>query len=99
MADLISRQAAIKLLRGECVAKYPSSFSFGLFAAADELSKLSAVDAVEVVHGRWEKMGEADYKCSVCGFRFTSCDPVSMFLYCRCGAKMDGERREENAVD
>ena len=47
------------------------------------------VDAVEVVHGRWEQMGEADYKCSVCGFRFTSGDPIAMFNYCRCGAKMD----------
>ena len=49
------------------------------------------VDAVEVVHGRWEQMGESDYKCSVCGFRFTSGDPIVMFPYCRCGAKMDGD--------
>jgi hypothetical protein len=40
--------------------------------------------------GRWELMGEADYKCSVCGFRFTSGDPIEMFPYCRCGAKMEG---------
>jgi len=39
--------------------------------------------------GRWELMGEADYKCSVCGFRFTSGDPIEMFPYCRCGAKME----------
>ena len=48
------------------------------------------VDAVEVVHARWEEIGVADYKCSRCGFRFTSADPISMFQYCRCGAKMDG---------
>lgn len=47
------------------------------------------VDAVEVVHGRWEQLGEADYKCSECGFRFTSGDPISKFLFCRCGTKMD----------
>lgn len=40
--------------------------------------------------GRWELMGEADYKCSVCGFRFTSGDPIEMFPYCRCGCKMEG---------
>lgn len=39
--------------------------------------------------GRWELMGEADYKCSVCGFRFTSGDPIEMFPYCRCGCKME----------
>lgn len=49
------------------------------------------VDAVEVVHGRWEQIGEADYRCPVCGFRFTSCDPIEMFEYCRCGTKMDGD--------
>ena len=40
--------------------------------------------------GRWERTGEADYKCSVCGFRFTSGDPIEMFPYCRCGCKMEG---------
>ena len=48
------------------------------------------VDAVEAVHGRREEIDAADYKCSRCGFRFTSGDPISMFQYCRCGAKMDG---------
>lgn len=46
-------------------------------------------DAEPVRHGRWKKMGEADYKCSVCGFRFTTADHIEMFPYCRCGAKMD----------
>jgi hypothetical protein len=40
--------------------------------------------------GRWKLLGETDYKCSVCGFRFTSGDPIEMFPYCRCGAKMEG---------
>lgn len=58
------------------------------------LYKLEAqptVDAVEVVHGRWEEIGAADYQCSRCGFRFSSADPIAMFQYCRCGAKMDGD--------
>ncbi len=52
------------------------------------------VNAVEVIHAMWEEVGVADYKCSRCGFRFTSADPISMFRYCRCGAKMDGERKD-----
>lgn len=46
---LIDLDEAIKLLRGKCVAKYPTTFSLGLFAAADELSKLPEADAVPVV--------------------------------------------------
>lgn len=49
MTDLIDRHEAIRLLRGECVAKYPNTFAVGLFAAADEINKLPTVDAVEVV--------------------------------------------------
>lgn len=48
-------------------------------------------DVMKVVHGKWEEVGVADYKCSRCGFRFTSADPITMFQYCRCGAKMDGD--------
>ena len=61
------------------------------FIKVDDLFAAPTVDAVEVVHGRWEEIGVADYKCSRCGFRFTSADPISMFEYCRCGAKMDGD--------
>lgn len=49
-------------------------------------------DVAPVVHARWVKLGEADYQCSSCGFRFTSGDDISEFKHCRCGAKMDGER-------
>ena len=54
------------------------------------IDEAPTVDAVEVVHAKWEEIGVADYKCSRCGFRVTSADPISMFQYCRCGAKMDG---------
>lgn len=47
--DLISRSAQHKHLLGTCVAKYPSSFTMGLLAAARELEAAPAVDAVEVV--------------------------------------------------
>ena len=57
-------------------------------------AKQELASRVEVVHARWEEVGIADYKCSRCGFRFTSADPISMFQYCRCGAKMDGDGNE-----
>ena len=59
------------------------------------LKQIPTVHAVEVAHGRWEEIGVADYKCSRCGFRFTSADHISMFQYCRCGAKMDGGNEED----
>lgn len=90
--DLISRQAAIKLLLGECVAKYPCSFYVGLFAAADELSKLAAVDSVEVV------------RCGECLHRYTglrpNCHGRRPDWFCADGIKRPGaERRGENAAD
>ena len=62
---------------------YGQAFEHGRQVGYEEGKK----DAVK--HGRWEQMGESDYKCSVCGFRFTSSDPIAMFPYCRCGARMD----------
>ena len=64
-----------------------------------EIEYAPTVDAVEVVHARWEEIGVADYKCSRCGFRFTSADPISMFQYCRCGAKMEGGNKDVQATD
>ena len=40
--------------------------------------------------GEWVVLGDADYQCSQCGFRFTSGDPITKFPYCRCGADMRG---------
>lgn len=74
--------------------------------ARDELSGLSysvvkryimrqdAVDAVEVVHGRWMKHRN-ETKCSICKFIYYS--NHDNFNYCpNCGAKMDGERKGKN---
>ena len=50
MTDYISREAAIKMLRGEAIAKYPMRyFANGLLAASEELEKLPAADVREVV--------------------------------------------------
>ena len=66
--------------------------------AADALS----VDAVEVVHGRWENFGEhrrKDLRCSICGNRADQFVGGTEDWYClwepnycpNCGAKMDGD--------
>jgi hypothetical protein len=55
-----------------------------------EIEYAPTVDAVEVVHGRWEKHGKHDWRCSACRigvpYSFTG------HTYCHnCGAKMDGD--------
>jgi hypothetical protein len=70
------------------------------------LDNAPTIDAVEVVHGRWEKeppytsLG-GEYKkaliCSECHSFFVSDGnkPWQLHNYCpNCGAKMDGEREE-----
>lgn len=44
--DLISRSAQHKHLLGPCVAKYPSSFTMGLLAAARELDAAPSMELV-----------------------------------------------------
>ena len=47
------------------------------------------VDAVEVVHGRWNPSGNCGYRCSNCDFWVAF---RSLNNYCpNCGAKMDGD--------
>ena len=92
----INREKVLRLLRVECVAKYPVSFLLGLNAAADEIRKMPTADVVEVRHGEWKKMTvyPMGYNCS-------ECNNVESFEspFCRlCGAKMDGERRTEDAT-
>ena len=51
-----------------------------------------SVDAVEVVHARWENVQNGKGCCSNCN-RLDSIDNLA--THCRyCGAKMDGERKD-----
>ena len=67
----------------------------------DELRAEPGVDAVEVVHGRWNNLGghsKMDLRCSVCNKRASNFvggyeDWWDLWMpnYCpNCGAKMDG---------
>ena len=66
-----------------------------------DIEAAPTVDAVEVVHGRWEEMhyeggildGTNFDRCSVCGYERVFDDPAfkTVFKYCpNCGAMMDG---------
>ncbi len=60
MDEYIKREDLIKHLRGACIAKYPLSFSYGIFASADEISKLPPADVVpksEVLEMQKEQLG------------------------------------------
>jgi DNA-directed RNA polymerase subunit RPC12/RpoP len=62
------------------------------------------VDAVPVVHGRWieieDSWGDCHYQCAECGeeWNLDAGTPAENNMnYCpNCGAKMDGERRDES---
>lgn len=83
MDDLISRAVAIRAL---------ASSNGDYLDAWERLERLPAVDAVPVVHGRW-----IDAVCSECGQYVYSGDARN---YCpNCGAKMDGERGDDDAAD
>ena len=66
------------------------------------LRNVSAVDAVEVVHGRWVEWyppmhmiltgEELLYRCSACDAKYPD---VEGYRYCpHCGAFVDGERKD-----
>lgn len=70
------------------------------------LNEIPTADVVEVVHAEWvgtEYDGYADgypvydkWECSHCHEEFSSEGEPPLHNYCpECGAKMDGERREE----
>ena len=84
----IELDSAIKHLRGECVTKYPISFSNGISAAANALGKLPAADVVEVVrckdcsHGSPDDDGSISCSCFVV-------DGMSPDGYCSFGERKD----------
>lgn len=82
-----------------CAVAKPAEYNgvIHMVVPISEIDKLPTVDAVPVVHGRWEqcfedwrKQIEGD-KCSACGFEHYGCG-IKHYHYCpNCGAKMDGD--------
>ena len=63
--------------------------------ANEIVDSMPTVDAVEVVHGRWEHLGGDEWCCTECGNVITTegswVKPTKKFCD-ECGAKMDGDR-------
>lgn len=96
MAEYISREDAVDELQVKVFHNLTDEY----YGTMQVLNELPAADVVPVVHAYWipqkenHEFKEAWMKCSACGY------PVSMWTgntnFCpNCGAKMDGERREE----
>ena len=105
MDDLISREAALdaidgmKPMRGNMEQLAMKSLCWAA------VKTIQPVDAVPVMHGLWKSVKASvsdnypfwNSKCSVCGY--TTAMTQDGWLYCpHCGAKMDGERRDEDGT-
>ena len=100
MCDLISRDAAIKVLNGgrsiRTMRGGVSGIWINLLDAIGVIELVPAVEANPVRRGKWEKrtywigsFGENQMVCSECGEKYGFHAPYN---YCpNCGAKMDGD--------
>ena len=107
MKEYIDREALIKHLEEEAEEcsddPYLEPVSYGarlgINGALSFAKTLPAADVVEVKHGYWIE-NEDDFwvMCSECGTEFWDDQGsiVNTYRYCPyCGAKMDGERKEQ----
>ena len=108
--DLISRAAALDAIDG----MKPMQGSMEQLAMKAlcwaAVKTIQPVDAAPVVHGHWVKMTgmmppeyHGHYECSECQWHMkglrNSWTREEELTYCpNCGARMDGERREEDAA-
>ena len=79
----------------------PAAYCAGWNGLLGLIEKAPTVDATPVVHARWIYEKEtlatsSGYCCSACRRpRWISPDVPEAFKYCpKCGAKMDGERKD-----
>lgn len=88
MSDLISKAEALEII------KHNEAQCDGISWAYREVKALPTADAVEVVHGEWERIPYSytgGYRCSCCGCKSTE----KHWKFCpHCGAKMDGKKVE-----
>lgn len=93
-SDLISRSAAM-----EAINQHSYETAYDWEKTQDILNELPAVDAVPVVHGRWDEF-ENTIVCSACGEKWSIRDDGDFVIieakedlrFCpSCGARMDAE--------
>ena len=89
---LIDANALMDALKKRTSTAYHNEL-WGLMLAQDFVEDAPTVDAVEVVHGRWEEYQVPHIMCcSECDWATGVQDD---FNYCpNCGAKMDGDGNE-----
>lgn len=93
MSDLISKQALLDDIRKKAKAGFPANKNLSLYAESCVIHA-PTVDAVSVVHGKWEfehMTGDRSYyaHCSECGKRKFFKDYDEQDNYCpNCGADM-----------
>ena len=101
MGECIEREAVLRAVQGQrrpCRSPAQNRMLDCLKAA---VIRISAADVAPVVHARWIYVEEtlatsSGYCCSACRRpRWLSPDVPEVFKYCpKCGAKMDGERKD-----
>lgn len=95
--DLISRAMALEVIEAVKNVSWSQSEKVicgKMYSQIKDLPSTKAVDAAQIVHGRWQ-----EYHAKVRGYSKVyyqhSCTPLlydSPYYYCpNCGAKMDGE--------
>lgn len=97
MKEYIEKQALITELASTTPFGYTSSVLGKV--TFNVISKMPTADVVEATHGWWIE-NEDDFwvMCSECGTEFLDdqIGIVDTYKYCPyCGAKMDGERKEQ----
>ena len=105
--DLISRKEAVSRISDLIVLELRCERIPTWNEVYKALNELPTVDAVPVVHGRWIKMTgmmppeyHGHYECSECQWHMkglrNSWTREEELSYCpNCGAKMDGDRRDD----
>jgi hypothetical protein len=94
-----AKTAIMNCISEQTVSRYATSDEckaarHGADLALFAIDDIPTADVVEVRHGEWTKSNPYNrfMNCSVCGFG----QDHTTFKYCpNCGAKMDGEGREE----
>ena len=98
MMNSINEKRLIDANEAKKIAREHLSNPYEIISTCAVLDRTPTVDAVEVVHGRWNnKQTNSIFtwhlECSVCGADYNT---TVGYNYCpNCGAKMDGEKSDE----
>ena len=81
---------AKSVLATDEAGEWTKGYRAGLDSMFSTIEEQPTVDAVGVVHGRWERVDESLFRCSACSEWILMQN--DWYYYCpNCGAKMDGD--------